>query len=293
MDGSRKAIILAGGKGTRLYPITRAVSKQLLHIYDKPMIYYPLSIMMLARLQDILVISTPDDLPRFRELLAGSEEMGLRLSYAEQPSPAGIAQALLIAEEYLAGSPSALVLGDNIFYGHGLSDQLATANRRFTGATLFAHHVSMPEAYGVVEFDADGAAVRIEEKPRIPKSNWAVTGLYFYDAMASTLARELKPSARGELEITDLNNLYLRSGKLHVERLGRGCAWLDTGTVDSLMDAATYVATVERRQGLKIACLEEIAWQNGWIDDEQLRRLASPLGKSGYGEYLLSLLERK
>ena len=286
----RKGIILAGGSGTRLYPLTQTVSKQLMPVYDKPLIYYPLATLMLAGIREMLVISTPNDLPRFEQLLGDGSQWGLSFQYAEQARPEGLAQALLIAEEFLAGNPSALVLGDNVFYGHEISATLQAANVRDTGATIFAYHVANPRAYGVVEFNADGQAIGLEEKPETPRSSYAVTGLYFYDGNGSRMAREIRPSARGELEITDLNRLYLQERRLQVEVLGRGTAWLDTGTHADLLNAGQFIRTLEERQGLKVACPEEIAYRMGYIDGEALSRLAAPLQKSGYGDYLLRVL---
>jgi glucose-1-phosphate thymidylyltransferase len=288
----RRGIILAGGSGTRLYPLTQAVSKQLMPVYDKPMIYYPLSVLILAGIQEILIITTPQDRAAFEALLGDGRELGLDLRYAVQPEPGGLAQAYHVGADFVGTDPSALILGDNIFYGHGLTELLARASGRTSGATVFGYHVDDPRAYGVIAFDRDGKALTIEEKPAHPKSNFAVTGLYFYDGRAAELAADLTPSARGELEITDLNRRYLEEGSLSVELLGRGYAWLDTGTHNSLLDAAHYVRVTEERQGLKICCPEELAWRMGFINDDQLLRIAQPLCKSGYGGYLIELLER-
>jgi glucose-1-phosphate thymidylyltransferase len=287
---SRKGIILAGGSGTRLMPATAPISKQLLPVYDKPMIYYPLATLMGAGIRDILIISTPHDLPLFERLFAGASAWGLNLSFAAQPRPEGIAQAFLIGADFIGSDPAALILGDNLFFGHDLPAIMRRADARTNGASIFAHHVQDPERYGVASFDDKGRVLTLEEKPKAPKSNFAVTGLYYYDADVVSLARSLKPSARGELEITDLNRVYLERGDLNVEILGRGFAWLDTGTHDSLLDAGQFVATIEKRQGLKIACPEEVAWRNGWIDDAALLKLAAPLSASGYGKYLRDLV---
>ena len=288
----RKGIILAGGSGTRLYPLTQSISKQLLPVYDKPMIYYPLSVLMLADIREVLVINTPHEQALFKQLLGDGSKWGMRIEYEAQPSPDGLAQAFLIGERFLDGAPSCLVLGDNIFHGHGMGEMLARADARTNGATVFGYWVSDPERYGVASFDTEGRVVGLEEKPAKPKSNYAVTGLYFYDGRAPQFAASLQPSARGELEITDLNRRYLEEQSLHLEQLGRGYAWLDTGTHRSLLEASNFIETIEARQGLRVCCPEEIAWSKGWIDDAQLQALAAPLAKNGYGRYLQSLVER-
>ncbi len=288
-----KGIILAGGSGTRLYPLTKVVSKQLMPVYDKPMVYYPLATLMQAGIRDILIISTPEEIHRFEDLLGNGENFGISISYKEQPSPDGLAQAFILAEKFLAGSAAALVLGDNMFYGHDLVKSLKNANNQKTGGTVFGYHVSNPRSYGVVEFDAAGTAISIEEKPLEPKSNYAVPGIYFFDSRVVEYAKSVKPSARGELEITDVIEQYLKADKLKVEIMGRGTAWLDTGTHDDLLAAAQFISTIDKRQGLKVNCPEEVAYRNGWLSEEKLREIAEPLRKSGYGEYLLKLIEER
>ena len=287
----RKGIILAGGSGTRLYPLTKVVSKQLMPVYDKPMVYYPLATLMQAGIKEILIISTPEETHRFEELLGNGENFGISISYKEQPSPDGLAQAFILAEEFLDGAPAALVLGDNMFYGHDLTKSLQNANAQQTGGTVFGYHVSNPRSYGVVEFDDSGTAISIEEKPVVPKSNYAVPGLYFFDSRVVKFAKNVKPSPRGELEITDVIDQYLKAGELKVEIMGRGTAWLDTGTHDDLLAAAQFIATIDKRQGLKVNCPEEVAYRNGWLSEAKLREIAQPLRKSGYGEYLIKLIE--
>ena len=291
--GAMKGLILAGGSGTRLYPLTRSVSKQLLPVYDKPMIYYPLSVLMMAGIREVLVITTPRDREGFRDLLGDGAQWGMAIQYAVQPEPGGLAQAYLIGREFVAGEASCLILGDNIFYGHGLIQHLRRAAAKSEGATIFGYWVSNPERYGVAELGTDGRLLTIREKPRTPRSHYAVTGLYFYDGEVCDLATTLQPSERGELEITDLNNLYLQRGRLELVRLGRGMAWLDTGTHESLIEASNFIETIEKRQGLKVCCPEEVAWEQGWIDSEQVRRLGEALSNNGYGQYLLNLLERE